>query len=314
MSNNYPTVSIIIPAYNAEETIEKCLKSLTELYYPGEYQVILVNNRSTDSTVNLARKYNVKIIDACSLQSSYYARNVGIAHSNAQIVAFTDSDCIADKNWIHYLAKTMMQDPQIGGIGGRILYMMNNKLESIFAKFGIGTHHFENPLPYLITANAAYRMDVLKEIGLFDETFFSGGDVDLSWRIVKKGYKLHYEPRAIIYHFTRKNVYLFFRQHYIYGMGQARLCFKHKIDQGLCKRDISQLLSLFRVVLILLSLGFPYRVMRSLVNKEAKNAKYIMIPVFNAIMLFASTVGFIRGTKMLRLKSNPQPRLFISSS
>jgi len=302
MSSNFPTVSIIVPVHNAEKTIEKCLKSLTELHYLGEYQVILVNNRSTDGTVSLAKKYNVKIIDASRLQNPYYARNVGIAQSHSQIVAFTDSDCIVGKKWIHFFATAMMRDPQVAGIGGQILHKTNNAMESIFAELGIGTHRFEGALPYLITANAVYRMEVLKEIGLFDETFFSGGDVDLSWRMIKKGYRLHYEPRAIVYHFPRKNVYSFFRQHYIYGLGQARLCFKHKIR----KNPVSQLILMFRDVLMMLGLSFLFKLIGRLVNKNANDARDIMIPVFKAITSFAWTIGFIRGTKVLRLASGAQ--------
>jgi GT2 family glycosyltransferase len=84
--------------------------------------------------------------------------------------------------------------------------------------------------PYLITANVAYRMKVIKEVGFFDATFYSGGDVDLSWRILKKGYQIALEPQAIIYHFPRETPVSFFRQYYKYGLlGHAKLRRKHGI-------------------------------------------------------------------------------------
>ncbi len=233
MVNIYPTVSIIVPAYNAEKTIGKCLESLTSLDYPGEYEVILVNNKSTDNTVSIAKKYDVRIIDALELRGSYYARNAGLANTQAEIVAFTDADCIADKKWLYYLVQPLIQDPKIGGVGGAVVHIANNAMETVCGKFSTGQSvEGKPPLARIITANAAYKRKILKGIGFFDETFFIGGDVDLSWRVINEGYKIKREPRAIIYHHPRKTPYSFFKQHYGYGFGWAEIVSKHKINNG----------------------------------------------------------------------------------
>ena len=168
-------------------------------------------------------------------------------------------------------------------------------MESIFgSELGI-RHRFKGPtLPYVITANVAYRMKVLKEVGFFDETFFSGGDTDLSWRIVKKGYDIVYEPQAIVHHYPRENLHSFFKQYYKYGLGYARLCYKHEIR----KDQTSELTLLLKNELTVLA-SFPYRIAKGLVNKKDRNSISIMTPVFGGISLFASTAGFIRGYKIL---------------
>lgn len=291
MNEVWPTVSIIVPAYDAEKTIERCLRSLTHLYYLGEYEVILVNNKSTDNTTDLAKRHKIRVIDAFDFQNSYYARNAGLACSSSQIVAFTDSDCVADKNWIHYLVQHMMQNPQIAGVGGGILHVARNAIETIFGpKLGIG--HGKGATPYLVTANAAYWMKVIKEVDFFDATFFSGGDVDLSWRILKKDYQIAIEPQAIIYHFPRKNPCSFFMQNYKYGLGQAKLRRKHEIEED----QASELSLLLKNVPVMLG-RFLYILAEGMVNKKDRNSISIMTPVFSAIASFAFSIGIIRGYK-----------------
>jgi cellulose synthase/poly-beta-1,6-N-acetylglucosamine synthase-like glycosyltransferase len=274
------------------------LRSLTHLYYLGKYEVILVNNRSTDNTVDLAKKHKTRVIDAFDFQGSYYARNAGIASSNSQIVAFTDADCVADKNWIHYLVQHMMQNPQMAGVGGEISHVARNAMETIFGKLGI-RHSVEGAIPSLAratpclaTANVAYWRKAIKEVGFFDATFSSGGDMDLTWRVLKKGYQIAAEPQAIVYHFPRENPWSFFKQYYKYGLGQAKLRRKHGIEVD----QASEVFQLLENESVLVG-RFLFRLAKGMISKKDRNSISVMTPVFTAIPFFAFTAGIIRGNK-----------------
>jgi GT2 family glycosyltransferase len=152
--------------------------------------------------------------------------------------------------------------------------------------------------PYLITANVAYRMKVIKEVGFFDATFYSGGDVDLSWRILKKGYQIALEPQAIIYHFPRETPVSFFRQYYKYGLlGHAKLRRKHGI-----KGDQASELSLLLKNESMLLGSFLYRIAKGMASKEDRKSTNILTPFFNAVSIFAYRIGAIRGYKTVYSK------------
>ena len=101
LNHNSYKVSVIIPVYNDKRGIKKCLKSLLEQNYNKElYEIIIVDNGSTDGTKEFLKKSPVKFLEENDIQSSYASRNKGIKHSKNEILCFTDSDVIVDKNWI----------------------------------------------------------------------------------------------------------------------------------------------------------------------------------------------------------------------
>jgi glycosyltransferase involved in cell wall biosynthesis len=111
-----PKVSIVICAYNAASTLRECLMSLGELDYP-DYEVILVDDGSTDATPQIATDFPQF---HCIRQSNHglsHARNVGWRESHGQIIAYTDADCVVDKDWIRCLIQAML-DQDVDAIGG----------------------------------------------------------------------------------------------------------------------------------------------------------------------------------------------------
>ena len=116
-TSELPFVSIIVAAYNAEKTIGNCLKSLTSLDYP-KYEIIVVDNNSTDNTANIVRAYDVVYL--LEQERGWpAARNTGVRHSKAQVIANIDADCTADKHWLKNLVRELMSDDKIGGVVGR---------------------------------------------------------------------------------------------------------------------------------------------------------------------------------------------------
>ena len=252
------SVSVIVPAYNASGIICKCIEALLKLNYPkNKLELIIVDNNSSDETLQLIKKYPVILETENKIQSSYAARNKGILKATGEIIAFTDSDCIVDPEWIRNGIK-YFSDSTCGAVAGEILSLPPNSifeeyLESI--EFLHQRHCLNNPFfPYMQTANAFFRRSVLGEIGLFDADMISGGDADLAWRMqILTDYKLLYSPESKILHRHRNTLKGLYKQKKTHGIGKAHLEKKHydlmfKKDDLICRKD-THLLFLNKLVL-----------------------------------------------------------------
>lgn len=231
--NTYPFVSIIVPVFNGERTIARCAESLIVQDYPQErYEVLVVDNGSTDRTREILSNYPAKLLSETNIQSSYAARNRGIEAARGEFLAFTDSDCIADKRWIIQLIGGFT-GPEIGGVAGKIEGVKSeNSISRYVEKKRIhGQEQFVQGvfcLPFAATGNVMYRRIVFEEIGLFDETFYSGGDVELGLRMSSlTKWKYHYQPQALVKHPHNDSLRTHFRQSKRYATGHVHLAKKH---------------------------------------------------------------------------------------
>lgn len=203
-------VSILIPVYNGEETLSLCLDSLMDQDYPkNDLEVIVIDNNSIDRTKEIVSKYPVTYLFEAR-KGEAFARNTGIKKSSGSIIAFLDADCIAQKDWLKNLL-TGFSHKNIAGCGGKITYanLIAGKWQALMEELDWQKISFsaENRLlPWLITENAAFRKDIFDEVGLFDESFIKWCDIDLSWRIWLKGYRLNYAPYAKVYHILPRGV------------------------------------------------------------------------------------------------------------
>ena len=233
-------VSIVVPAYNDENKIENCIDSLKRLDYPGDrYEIIVVDNNSRDNTAAVIKRHPVTYLLEDEIQTSYAARNRGVREAKGDIVAFTDSDCVADTLWIANGVKAF-GNRKIGGVGGQVKpYKPVNYIERYQAQkdvFGQDRHLSRSRLLQregkIVTCNAFYRRDVFEKIGPFNPTLVSGGDYDFSLRVQKQtDYALQYEPDAIVYHQHRSSLVQFWKQYYKYGLGRIYLAKNHKQEE-----------------------------------------------------------------------------------
>ena len=98
---NLPRASVIVPAFNAAGTIGDCLEALLAQDYPADrLEIIAVDNRSTDGTADVMCRYPVRVVEESRMQSSYAARNAGLAVAQGSVLLFTDADCIPDRSWV----------------------------------------------------------------------------------------------------------------------------------------------------------------------------------------------------------------------
>lgn len=211
-----PKISIIVPNYNGSATLAACIQSLLVLDYPKEkLEIIIVDNGSTDHSVQMIKSFPVKLVREKDIKGSYAARNSGVSHATGDLFAFTDADCVVDKQWLANAVKYFATE-NVGGVAGKVLGTEPKTLveEFFIWRKGFDQARFINHpyYPFAITANVIYRKSVFDKIGKFETNWISGGDVDFSWRMQIDGkMKLVYADDCIVYHHHRtsaKSLYL----------------------------------------------------------------------------------------------------------
>lgn len=211
-----PKVSVIVPCFDAEKTLGPCLDSLKAIRYPAErLEVIIVDNGSTDGTRALLAEYPFRALVE-TRRGSYAARNAGVKEAAGDVLAFTDSDCVVDPDWISEAVKAL-EDPAVGGVAGEVRPLEPQSLVEEFQARQSAVSQsttFGHPyLPYALTANAVYRRSVFDKIGDFEASWVSGGDADFSWRMqVEAKKKLVYSRTAVVYHHHRSTPESLFAQ------------------------------------------------------------------------------------------------------
>ncbi|MGB7948958.1 MAG: glycosyltransferase, partial [Candidatus Binatia bacterium] len=226
----YPKVSVVVCVYNGERTIDACLASLKKLNYPN-YEVIVVNDGSTDGTRQIAESYDyIRLVNQENKGLSE-ARNVGVEAAKGEIIAFTDADCMADPDWLTYLvARFRLSD--FGAVGGPNLSPPDDSLiaSCVAVSPGAPTHVLldDEIAEHIPGCNMAFRREALEAIKGFDPIFRAAGDdVDVCWRLQNKGYKIGFSPAAVVWHFRRNTVRDYLKQQRGYGKAETLLFFKH---------------------------------------------------------------------------------------
>ena len=235
-TNNLPFTSIIVPVYNSEKTIGKCIESLLSQGYPkNKYEIIVVDNNSKDRTAETIKKYPVKYIMEDKVQSSYAARNTGAKIAKGEAFVFFDADQIADKNWLKNLLREWQQ-LKYGGFGGKNVAVATT--DSIAGKIWkkdettkLEKQTFDSSnrtFLKLAGGNAAFRKDVFKMLGGFDSGLFSMGDFDLALRLQKElNLSIKYTDNAIIYHLERPCLKSLLKREFRMGYGSYLFGCKH---------------------------------------------------------------------------------------
>lgn len=244
----FPYISVVIPVLNGVRFIDACLESVINLEYPKDnFEVIIVDNGSTDGTTKFIRSFQSKNPQIKlyfeKMKSSYAARNLGVTKAKGQIIAFTDVDCIVDRNWLNNLVGGFSES-FVGSVAGRIVSQNGASLvEKYSSKIDIlSQEHTLNSdfLPYPQTANVAYRKKIFDQIGYFDYKLISGGDADFAWRVqLETNHKILYVANAIVIHRHRTNLKGLFKQQFKYGYGIEILYEKYKKYDRSGKKQIS---------------------------------------------------------------------------
>ena len=226
-----PRVSVVVACYNGESTLKACLESLERLNYP-DYEIILVDDGSTDGTARIAAEHprarNFKHDTNLGLS---VARNTGIAAATGEIMAFTDADCRPDEDWLHYLVRDLL-DGGFAAIGGHNFLPSDdsNIAAAVLVSPGGPAHVMltDREAEHVPGCNLAVYKWAFTEIGGFDPIFRKAGDdVDICWRLQEQGCKIGFSPAGFVWHHRRSTVRAYLRQQEGYGEAEALLVRKH---------------------------------------------------------------------------------------
>lgn len=256
-----PFISVVIPAKNAEDTLENCLKSLSELDYPKDkVEVIIADGLSTDRTQEIAESYGVKVIANPRIRA-VSGRNIGFEAARGELIAFSDADCVMDKDWLKNSIK-YFADERVAGLGGPNLVPQNapvfSKAVSLLFDYafsfggGAPTRVYDKVIESRAHgSNAIYRASVLREVMPISEDMFAGEDVVMNQKIKRLGYKLLYVPDVIVHHYRRATPQKWWSQMYWYGLG--KILMKRKISGTITPTQVA--LGLTIPILIIVSIA-----------------------------------------------------------
>lgn len=224
-------VSVVIPAFNAADSIGAQLEALAQQGWAGEWEVVVADNGSTDDTVaavlrssgHLARLH---VVDASGRRGPSHARNEGARHARGDYLLFLDADDVVDDVW---LAKMAEASRSADFIAGDVMPSLGG-VPIALAQAGLGRRTAWSrilPSPGFLDAAASSNMGVRKSVwesvGGFREDMVAGEDTAFSWDVQLAGHQLVRVPGATVRYHQRPDLCSLARQQYRWGVGVAQL-------------------------------------------------------------------------------------------
>jgi GT2 family glycosyltransferase len=220
-----PSVSVIVCTYNGAATLDACLLGLSDLNYP-DYEVIVVDDGSTDSSAEIALRHDVRLIRTDNRGLSA-ARNSGLAAAVCDIVAYIDDDAVADRDWLRFLAAVFTSSDHAAVGGPNVPPPDEGAIATCVANAPGGPVHVlvsDIEAEHIPGCNMAYRRSDLLAVGGFDPQFrVAGDDVDACWRLQEQGLTLGFHAAALVWHRRRSSIRRYWRQQQGYGKAEALL-------------------------------------------------------------------------------------------
>lgn len=226
-----PAVSVVIPVRNRPSEIAACLKSLARLDYPAEkIEIIVVDDASEDDTPKVVSGFPVRLIRQPKRRQAAACRNLGARHASGEMLAFIDSDCLADPMWLRELVPAF-RDPGLGALGGMVdAWFDDNGLdryEKVKSALKMGTwfkrSRMEEQFFYVPACNFLIRRDLFLRLCGFREELHVGEDVDLCWRVQDSGAHIEFRPAGAVYHKHRNQLRPFCARRFDYGTSEPLL-------------------------------------------------------------------------------------------
>jgi O-antigen biosynthesis protein len=225
----WPTLSVVVCAYNEERYLGDCLESVQHLDYPN-LDVVICDDGSTDRTLEIASRYPFRIL-ALEHKGLSAARNAGLEVAQGDLIAYLDADAACDPDWPYHLALSF--EGGVDATGGPNLPVPN----AGFAE-RVVAHSPGGPMQVLITddraehvvgANMAFRRTTLRDLGGFDVAYTSAGDdVDICWRLLDAGHEIGFAHAAQVWHHRRDSLGRYLRQQRGYGRSERMVSGRHQ--------------------------------------------------------------------------------------
>ena len=223
----WPRASVVVCSYNGGRTIRDTIEGLQALDYPGEYEVIVVDDGSTDATARIAPGFPAFRLIRTENRGLSSARNTGWQNAAGEIVAYIDDDARPDPHWLTYLAATFLRTGHAAVGGPNLPPAEDGLVADCVANAPGGPNHVlltDSVAEHIPGCNMAFRRAALEAVGGFDTQFrVAGDDVDLCWRIQERGWTIGFHPAAMVWHHRRNAVRAYWHQQKGYGKAEAML-------------------------------------------------------------------------------------------
>ena len=287
-------ITIIIPSYNSGMNLVSCIQSLkSQKIRDVDYDIIVVDS-STDGTPDLvkAKFPDLKIMHSSIRLLPGGARNLGIKQASGKLIAFIDSDCIAERDWLDNLVKVIKRlDCDV--LGGAI------KTLTAYHVFGAVSYltEFSEFMPgrpvekagFIPTCNMICKKDIFDKAGMFLDDRLSGEDKIFGEKVWETGGAIYFCPTAIIWHNDRKNFTAFIKHQVSLGFASAEARREKKMEGAILLKlpfliPFIPFIRLFRLF---------YRLVRY------QESRYFIFACLNIFLIFSAycvwTFGFIKG-------------------
>jgi len=221
METRTPTVSVIIPCYNAKNTLRGCLGGLLEQDYPS-FEIIAVDDNSSDGTGEFLKTFpGVRVILNKANHGPALCRNKAIEAAKGEILLLIDSDCLVDDKRLISKHVEGLREPPVDVLGGGVRGIGRGVVAKAdnYSHWFLNIPHSANKVgTHLTTNNMSVKRRVFDQMGYFDARLRTGEDTDFCERAVKAGFKLGLRSDAVVKHHDRENLGDFLKCFYTVGL------------------------------------------------------------------------------------------------
>ncbi len=208
-SMSCPFVSVVIPVHNDGDRLRLCLQTLQDQSY-SRYEIIVIDNNSSEDIHSICAKFDRVRYGQELKPGNNAARNRGIQLATGEIIAFTDADCIPDRDWISQSVAALQNHPQAGIIGGTIQFFFQRneptRVEYADSISYLRQWDYVTQEQYAAGANLFTRRQVLDQVGGFEERLLNLGDKEWGQRVDAAGWQVVFCPSAIVHHPARSTL------------------------------------------------------------------------------------------------------------
>jgi glycosyltransferase involved in cell wall biosynthesis len=272
-------VSVVIPAFNAAQTIGGTLKALHAQVDAPECEIIVVDNASTDDTADVARAYGAAVLYE-PRRGPAAARNCGLHHASGSIIAHLDADTVPSRRWLAELCAPFPRG-EVLAAGNTLCYPPRTAAER-YAQ-AVGLHSAERAIvrdefPFAPSLNMAVRRDAALAVGGWNAELITCEDVDFSHRMLKsRAKRIYYCEKAIVYHRTRTDTQSLRRQAIGYGAGAAEL---YRMYPDELRWDVAKTLTLAGLVVGKSAVGLAATLGAQLGVVDRRKAEFLSYHAF----------------------------------
>lgn len=236
-------ISVVIPVHNAAQTLDECLQAICRSNYP-DYEVLVVDDASTDNTVSVAKRYSCRVISLPENVGAARAKNVGAKEAKGDIILFTDADVVLQPDTLYIIA-AHFQDPTVAGVVG----LLGEKLR--YSNF---SSHFKNlwmhytykrlaaskdaeqGVGVFLTSIAAIRKEIFEQMGGFDPNYRGASvteDIEFGQRLLSAGHKIRLDNRLAVEHLKYYSFIGLLKTDFERAFGLTKTWLRKKLDPAL---------------------------------------------------------------------------------